>query len=113
MLSETGNETQSEAVASLLKLQETATGKADEGAVVRWRESERGEGLEVVHKHVSRPSLQRGSFSVPFRVPVLGPFCIPFTVLSLLWFLFLSTTYIGVRSHLLSRSWLRYVLSSS
>ncbi|GAQ87594.1 WD40 repeat nucleolar protein Bop1 [Klebsormidium nitens] len=51
MGSGTGNETQSEAAAGLVKLQETATGAADEGAVVRWQKSERAEGLEVVHKH--------------------------------------------------------------
>lgn len=53
MESGTGNETQTETAGALLKLLETATGAADEGAVVRWQKSERAEGLEVVHKHVS------------------------------------------------------------
>jgi hypothetical protein len=60
MQSETGDEAQSGAAEALLRLQETATGAKEEGAVVRWQKSEKVEGLEVVHKHVSGPSLKVG-----------------------------------------------------
>lgn len=65
MQSETGDEAQSGAAEALLRIQETATGAKEEGAVVRWQRSERVEGLEVVHKHVSGASLKPEIFRVP------------------------------------------------